>query len=77
MNRTIVKQVESKNSSAHYKVGIMMLETVSINCNKFNDVIVQTVINVAENIPRAKRICIIANGAGGHTVAEISFFVCI
>lgn len=61
-----VKKVESNISFVHRRMGSLMLGKASKDRVKFNDVIINTVQNVVEKLPRTKRIRIISDGAGGH-----------
>ena len=68
--RPLVKISRAKRNSSKRPAGILIKESVSMNRNLFNEVIIEVISAVVIKLPSAKRIRIIADGAGLQSVGK-------
>ena len=66
----LLKQVKAKRNSSVRPAGTAMLQTTTMGRTKFNEAIIEVINSIANSLPTAKRIRIIADGAGGHSVGK-------
>ena len=66
----LIREGKAKRTSVNRKSGTTVLLHVSMDRTKFNDSIIKVLQATVQKLPHAKRIRIIADGAGGHGVAK-------
>ena len=66
----LVKEVKAKRNSSVRPAGTVMLQTTTMDRTKFNEAIIEVINSITNSLPTAKRIRIIADGAGGHSVGK-------
>ena len=68
--KLLLRQYNAKRKSSLRPAGTPILETISMDRKKFNEVIIEVITSVVTKIPSFKPIRIIADGAGGHSVGK-------
>ena len=68
--KPLIKESRAKRNSSKRPAGSLILESASMNRNLFDEVIIEVVKAALIKLPSAKRIRIIADGAGGHSVGK-------
>ena len=66
----LIREGKAKRTSVNRKSGTTILHPKSMDRAKFNDSIIKVLQATVHKQPHAKRIRIIADGAGGHGVGK-------
>ena len=66
----LLKQVKAKRNYSVRPAGTVMLETTTMDRNKFNEAIIGVTNSIRNSLHTAKQIRIIADGPGGHSVGK-------
>ena len=68
--KPLLRQRNAKQKASLWPDGTPMLEPISMDRKKFNEVIIEMITSVVTKIPSFERIRIIDDDAGGHSVVK-------